>query len=362
MRLTKPGVGVAAVAGLALVSTSTGTTPTVGAFPKLNGNSCPTGDLLYRFSDSDQDWADPEIVAVEAGFARWTTYRNRGADVIATIVESTSQAAVPVIRLMDGPNVVNSVSCNGQLVSINLKQPVATLARSAAHEAGHGLGLSHTGNRDSHPFSGTNANPLMNGCNVSAGVPYNDDLAQLSSRYDGGAQTSDMGFENSIGAYQGAFSRTIGNAFDGDWKVDMTQGNAITTRPVRLTTAGGTVQRMAVRHWNAAAGNKLKFLYRPVNYGAGVCGSGLPGNFNPDNFNWGVVSYPNGENTWSLGSTITLGGSPVPPGWVTSNTIVPAPTPFPSATGWGTWNAVDVQVQFFAETSPARIDEMVSYS
>jgi hypothetical protein len=74
------------------------------------------------------------------------------------------------------------------------------------------------------------------------------------------------------------------------------------------------------------------------------------------------VTYPDGANMWFLGSTMTLGGSSAPPGWVTSNTSIPAPTPFPSATGCSTWEAIDVQVQFYAEASPARIDEMVSYS
>jgi|GEM_PF-3967845 len=194
----------------------------------------------------------------------------------------------------------------------------------------------------------------MQGCARQDNPPRNDDLAQLSFNRDSRAQTSDMGFENDIGAWLGNWTLTTNAPFDGNRAMLISQGNTIESRPVRVTSPRIN-QRIAVRYI-ATGQTKIKFKYRPVNYSGSSC---KPGQFTPDGFNWDTPFFPGGSQDWRSHS-VTL---PARSSWRTSNTAVPAPAGGPNGGNtWAQWDAIDIAVSYYAENSNAKIDELVSFS
>jgi hypothetical protein len=357
----RPAIALAAASGLAAVATTAlDVAPVIRAFPKLD-SGCTQGVQAFQYWWTGA-WTAAEQSLVVAGFNQWDSYRGRsgikfttstppGIDPRPTTFGSGRIEIVRSTTLND-----NNTSCAKDRITLDVTDPA--LRYLAAHEAGHMFDMNHSGNEDSHPYSGSVSTPLMSGCtrpNPVTWVTRNDDLAQLSNSWDSGAQSSDMGFENSIGAWFGAPVRTSGNAYTGSWKVPVGQGETIESRPVRVTTPGNT-QRMAVRFRSAAGANRIKFKYRAVDYGATDCN---PGQMNPA-FDWDDATFSTAPNAWVMQGNVQM---PVSPSgtWVTSNTIVPPPI-LPNGQSWNRFEGIDIQVSYWAEGSTATIDELVAYA
>jgi hypothetical protein len=322
-----------------------GTSP-VAAYPRLDGGcSVGLGHLSYEsqgaWDPDDEDWVDN-------GFELWDSQDTRaGVRIVSS--ERDDPNAIPVIRSASTSS--NFTTCNGAGVptSITLGSTgQANLERSAAHEAGHAHGLSHSGHEDNQPFTGASSDPIMDGCFKSDGVVRTDDKAQLSHERDAGALIWSVGFEEP-GGWNGSVTRVNGGAFQGSWSASLQSGQAIVSEQTRLTTPSATI-RLAARY-KSQGGTRIKFEYREVNYGAGTCNAAST--FNPDTFNWDDATA---AAMWTIAKNEALDPAAA---WGDFNEVVVKPGG-PSAS-WTDSDAIDLRVRYWAENAQAAVDNLRSY-
>lgn len=316
----------------------------LSAFPVLDAGSgssfCGTGvqTLLYRFSGTG--WGptgSADRTNFLNGVGRWDGYRNRAGTVFINSLENS--LGIPVFRVTT-PGAASSTTCSSGSPTQIVIGDTTNVSRTAAHEAGHAHGLSHSGNDDALVgTAGTASQPLMDGCYQSSGFPTTDDRLQYAHERDLQTFTNNVGFENGSTAWTGTFTISSGGPNAGGNYAKVQQGNSLVSGWARVTTPPNSF--VVETDYKGGGSNKIKFEYRRVNYPTtGACNANSTPPFNPSTFDW--------DNTNIVGDTVieirTL--PPSPSGWVLSHRWTPTGPPG----GFSAWEAVDYRLQAYSET------------
>lgn len=161
----------------------------------------PRANIPYRFDDSGSGgaWTNTEKNRFRDGANAWDGIFNEFGAPFTDAFESSAASAIPIRKVEAGEGNSGVTHCPGgvlESIDVDISNANAGVTRGlAAHEIGHGHGLSHSGTND--PTA--NAQPTMSTCNVSIANQANvetDDFAQLAWQMSQLNMHANQSFEN----------------------------------------------------------------------------------------------------------------------------------------------------------------------
>ena len=179
---------------------------------------------------------------------------------------------------------------NSSCTKIQISSPINTsqIQRTAAHELGHGLGVRHTGARDTrqrpggyaagyHEDASQGEIPLVNGNCLLAPLnnPQPDDWGALWHHVIG-TITAESGFESlsvPSALWRGAVTIHTGSPFQGTRYASMPTAETVTQR-MRIYNSGSPAFRMSAKYKYSGTGQaRFKTWGKRLSYASWECGA-----------------------------------------------------------------------------------------